>query len=121
MVRVGTYLIRRTRWYYLLTESSLVWEEQESGKDRKYLLVIRNGRPCFEDPIPVHKEIPLPPVRRKSNLEKQSNFDLFTYDRMGIVTTEIRKILKENKKVELRLRPNLSLNPAQLERILQWI
>jgi DNA polymerase-3 subunit epsilon len=121
MVRVGTYLIRRARWYYLLTESSLAWEEQESGKDRKYLLVIRNGRPCFEDPIPVHKEIPLPPVRRKSNLEKQSNFDLFTYDRMGIVTTEIRKILKENKKVELRLRPNLSLNPAQLERILQWI
>jgi len=121
MVRVGTYLIRRTRWYYLLTESSLAWEEQGSGKDRKYLLVIRNGRPCFEDPIPVHKEIPLAPGHPKSNLEKQRNFDLFTYDRMGIITTEIRRFLKENKDVELRFGSDISLKSDQLKKILQWI
>jgi DNA polymerase-3 subunit epsilon len=121
MVRVGTYLIRRARWYYLLTESSLAWEELGSEKGRKYLLMIRNGRPYFGDAIPIHQEIPLPPGCRKSNLEKQRNFDLFTYDRMGIVTTEIRRILKENRDVELRFSSASSLKSDQLKKILQWI
>jgi len=121
MIRVGTYLIRRARWYYMLTESSIAWMEGGTSAQTRNLTIIQNGRPYFKEPIPVYEDIPVPPGYRKSNLEKQRNFDLFTYDRMGILTTEIRKMKKDDISVEVRFGLESSLRSDQLERLLLWI
>ncbi len=121
IIRIGAYQIRRSRWLYLLTESSLIWESRERGMDWKNLVVFRDGRPSFEDPIPVSQETSLPTGQEKSFHEKQNNFDVFTYDRMRILCTEIRRILEEDRAVTLKLGPKLSLKSEQLREVLKWV
>ena len=121
IIRIGTFQIRRSRWLYLLTESTLIWERREEGSDWNNLVVFKNGLPCFEDPISASQEPPLPIGYGKSSLEKQNNFDVFTYDRMKILTTEIRRILEEERTVLLRLGPKLLLKSDQLRDVLKWV
>lgn len=120
-VRVGTYMVRRARWFYLLTESSLAWEKTGSEKKQKNLVIFQKGQPFYHSPIPISEPIPTPPGCGKSRLEKQRNFDLFTYDRMRIVNTEIRRILKEDRIVELSFNKESVYHSEQLKKILQWI
>lgn len=121
IIRVGSFQIRRARWLYLLTESTLIWERNERGIDRKNLVVFKIGLPHFEDPIPGSQEIPLPTGFWKSSLAKQQNFDVFTYDRLRILTTEIRRILEEDRTATLRFGPKLILKSEQLREILKWV
>jgi len=121
IIRIGSYQIRRSRWLCLLTESSLIWESRERGTDWKNLVVIQGGRPCFKDPIRSSQDPPPLTEQEKSFLEKQNNFDIFTYDRMRILCTEIRRILQEEREVRLNLGPKLSLNSAQLREVLKWV
>jgi hypothetical protein len=121
IIRVGSFQIRRARWLYLLTESTLIWERDERGMNRKNLVVFKNGLPSFEDPIPGSKEIPIPTGYWKSSLAKQQNFDVFAYDRLRIFTTEIRRILEEDRTATLRFGPKLLLKSEQLREVLKWI
>ncbi|MEE8378598.1 MAG: hypothetical protein V3R45_09495 [Candidatus Aminicenantaceae bacterium] len=57
----------------------------------------------------------------KSSLAKQHNFDVFTYDRLRILSTEIRRILDEKRTVTLRFGPKLWLKSEQLREILKWV
>ncbi len=118
IIRVGSFQIRRARWLYLLTESTLVWERD---MDRKNLVVFKTGLPSFMDPIPVSQEIQLPTGYWKSSLAKQHNFDVFTYDRLRILSTEIRRILDEKRTATLRFGPKLLLKSEQLREILKWV
>jgi hypothetical protein len=120
-LRIGTYMIRRSRWLCLLTESSLAWEVSGETKGRKNLVTFQNGLAHFGRPIPPNTEIPVPPLFSKSRLARQNNFDTFTYDRMRIVTTELRRILGENRCAELLIRPECLLKSDQLRRILPWV
>jgi len=89
--------------------------------ERINLVVFKNGLPCFEDPIPSSQEIPLPTGYWKSSLAKQQNFDIFTYDRLRILTNEIRRILEEDRTATLRLGPKLLLKSEQLREVLKWV
>jgi DNA polymerase-3 subunit epsilon len=121
IVRTGVYMIRRSRWFYLLTESSLAWEGRGKGHGQKNLIFFVNGQAHPQTPIPLSTSIPHPPGWRKTREEKQKNFDLFTYDRMRIVNTEIRRLLKEDRSVELCLGPDFRLDSERLRKILQWV
>ncbi len=121
IIRVGSFQIRRARWLYLLTESTLIWEGDYKDTDRKNLVVFKSGLPSFEDPIPGSQEISLHTGHRKSSLEKKQNFDVFTYDRLRILTTEVRRILDEDRITTLRFGPNLLLKSEQLREVLKWV
>jgi DNA polymerase-3 subunit epsilon len=121
IIRIGTFQIRRSRWIYLLTESTLIWERQKKEKNFKNLVTFKCGLPCFEDPISVSRQIIFPNGHKKSSIEKQNNFDIFTYDRMRILTTEIRRILEDKRTVQIQLGPKLVLKSDQLNEILKWV
>lgn len=121
IIRIGTFQIRRSRWLYLLTESTLIWERRERGKSLKNLVIFKSGLPCFEDPISVSQQTIFPSGHKKSSIEKQNNFDVFTYDRMRILTTEIRRILEEKRAVQLQLGPKFLLKSYQVKEILKWV
>ena len=52
---------------------------------------------------------------------RQKNFDLPTYDRMRVVTTEMRRILSEGRQMKLYLKPNVVLGREELSKALQWV
>ena len=57
----------------------------------------------------------------RTYLERQKNLDLAAFDRMRILTTEIKRLLGEERSVEVCLGPDTILKEEQLQRILQWV
>ena len=103
MIRHSAHLIRRARWFCLLSESSLSWTPAaESGKNQR-LVVFENGAVIKQGEVKATVKAMIPPGYAKSFRARQKSIDLITYDRMRVVTTEIRRILTEGRNIELRL------------------
>jgi len=121
IIRLGAFQIRRSRWFCRLSESSLVWTPVVGDAEVRSLIVFKGGTPLFKDPLSSSETVPLPPGHKKSLVERQKNFDLLVYDRMRVATTEIRRLIQEERTVDLYLHPDVCLRNEQLKRMLQWV
>lgn len=117
----GALLIRRARWLCLLSESSLAWEARGSEGRRKIVLLFENGIVGERQELAIAKAIPLSAGSAKGILNRQKIFDLATYERLRVVTTELRRLAAEGRQVEIRLRPRAILRHRQLSRVLPWV
>ena len=113
--------IRRARWLCLLSESSLAWEARSSEGRRKNVLLFENGAIGQRQELSIGKKIPLSAGHAKGMLNRQKIVDLTTYDRLRVVTTELRRLVAESRQVEIRLRPRVILRRRQLNRVLPWV
>ncbi|MFC1607442.1 GIY-YIG nuclease family protein [Candidatus Latescibacterota bacterium] len=121
VVRQCAHTIRRARWYCLLSESSLAWSDVDSSALTRKMIEISKGDICSHSSLAVHDTIPVPPCWGETPGKRRRNFDVATYDRMRVLTTEIRRLISENRQVELRVRPNVTLNNDIIARILRWV
>jgi DNA polymerase-3 subunit epsilon len=121
MIRRSAHLIRRARWFCLLSESSLAWTSTAQSGRNKNLVVFKNGAVTIQDKVKASDKTMLPPGYANSFRARQNNIDLITYDRLRVVTTEIRRILSEGRHIELRLGPKVSLGRQELTKALQWV
>jgi DNA polymerase-3 subunit epsilon len=120
-IRIGAFQIRRSRWFCRLYESALAWKRTEESLDGQNLVIFEKGIPHFKSSGMSSKREDTPPGHQKSLLERQKGFDLPTYDRMRVVTTEIRRLIQEGREVELCLHPGVVLNTPQLQKMLRWV
>jgi DNA polymerase-3 subunit epsilon len=111
-IRMGSFQMRRARWFCRLSESTLSWSDADDNDKDKHVILIESGIPRFTS----FSQRP-----QKSPADRQACFDIATYDRMRIITTEIRRIIQEGRDVTLCLHPGNSLNNKQLEKILKWV
>jgi len=114
-------LIRRSRWLCLLSESSLAWETRNSEGRRKIVLLFKNGAIGHRQELPSGEKTPLSAGYAKRSANRRKIFDLTTYERLRVVTTELRRLVAEGRKVEIRLSPNAALSNRQLVKILPWV
>jgi len=121
MIRHSAHLIRRARWICLLSESSLAWSSAEQTGQTKNLMVFENGAVIHRGEVKAAVKIQPPPGYANSFRARQNNVDLITYDRMRVVTTELRRILSEGRYIELRLDPKVTLGRRKLTKALRWI
>ena len=117
----GAHLLRRARWLCLLSESSLAWEARNAEEHRKTVLLFENGAVGSREELPAEKETPLSPGYTKRIPERQKIFDVATYERLRVVTTELRRLVGERRKIELRLNPTSILSGRQLAKLLPWV
>jgi DNA polymerase-3 subunit epsilon len=121
MIRHSAHLIRRARWFCLLSESSLAWTSAEQRDKLKILVVFSNGAALDRKFVKTAEEIPVPPGRAKSFRSRQNNIDLITYDRLRVLTTELRRLVSEGRDIKLRLSPGVTLNRRKITKVLQWV
>jgi hypothetical protein len=121
MVLHSAHLIRRARWFCLLSESSLAWESANRSDQLKTLVVFEGGSIFKRDDIESAGKVPVPPGFDKSFRRRQKQFSLMTYDRLRILTTELRRLISEYRPIELRLRPTVVLGNDELKRALRWV
>ena len=117
----GALMIRRARWLCLLSESSLAWEARNATDHHKNVLLFENGAVDSRKNLPVGKETPLSAGHIKKIPDRQKIFDVTTYERLRVVTTELRRLVLEGRKIELRLTPTGILTGRQLARLLPWV
>jgi DNA polymerase-3 subunit epsilon len=115
------YLIRRSRWLCMLSESCVSWE-RPSDQSRQWIgLVFGNGRLVGRTNGNCPDRLSIPPGFSKDRLARQQSFDVDTYDRLRIVTTELRRLISENRDVRICLGPRVVLRRPRLDRLLRWV
>lgn len=113
--------IRRARWYGLLSEANLAWARVDNPEGSKHLVAINGARLTCRDPLPGDRKVPVPANFKRLWHQRRENFDLTAYDRMRVVTTELRRLVDRDCAIELRLGPKVSLNATRLKKILPWV
>ena len=113
--------VRRSRWFCLLSESSLAWTSADHPDNLKILVVFENGSILNRNIVKSIEEIPIPPGRAKSFRSRQKNINLITYDRLRVLTTELRRLVSEGRYIELRLSPGVTLNRQEITKVLRWV
>jgi len=120
-IRQCGFLLRRARWLTLISEASLAWPHRRSRRQRLQTVVIHHGGIAEKGAAAGKTAIPTPPGHRTAFRQRQSDLDLATYDRLRVLTTEIRRILGEGRDVYIRLNRGVLLKPHQLKRLLWWL
>jgi len=121
MIRHSAHLIRRARWYCLVSESSLTWASAGRTAPHKNRLVFENGAAIQQGQAKTATGTLPPPGYANSFRGRQNNVDLITYDRLRVFTTEIRRLIAEGRQIELRLGPKVSLGRPELIKALKWV
>src|SRR6185312_9891120 len=94
---------RRTRWLKLLDDAEVVYREPGAARTRR--LRIQSGQVSAADP-----DEPLPVPAAPAN----TAFDRACYDRLRILTTELKRIARDGGKVAVRVQARRTLPPRLL-------
>jgi DNA polymerase-3 subunit epsilon len=114
-------LLRRARWLTLLSESSVAWRDSENPEQTYRALVLKHGRVVENRNIHTQALLPIPPGNVRPLAERRACFDLEVYDRLRVMTTELRRLVDGNRSVVVCLRANVILGMDQLKSLLKWI
>jgi DNA polymerase III epsilon subunit-like protein len=121
MLTRAAHLIRRARWYALISESCLCWAPAGKPDGPGNLLVFEAGRISQRQFLHAAKNVPPPPGHGRSWHERRKALDLAVYDRLRVFTTELRRLICDDRLVELRVGPNKGLNLSALKKALPWV
>jgi DNA polymerase-3 subunit epsilon len=121
MLLHSAHLIRRARWFCLLSESSLAWSSADHHDHFKIFLSFENGTIRGRDKVKDGAKIPTPAGYAASFRSRQKNINLITYDRLRVLTTELRRLVAEGRDIELRLGPGVTLSRREVTNALRWV
>lgn len=121
-VRHGTWQVRRARWLALLSRCTLAWEASDDRQEgRKRVLVIGNGIVVERHWLDLDAHPPHPFSAGNPGENRKNCFDIAVFDRIRVLGTEIRRLVSEDRFVELRLGPRFTLSTNTLKKALYWI
>jgi DNA polymerase-3 subunit epsilon len=120
IIRFSAHVIRRGRWFCLLSQSIIQWHSGPSSGGRPRTLVIDKGCPCAELTPPEQNLVFIPLLTKQ---ERQCNFDVMTYDRMRVLTTELKRLVNDKKERHLQVQvgPTTVLKKDQLNELFKWV
>ena len=121
MLMHSAHLIRRARWFCLLSESSLAWEGTGRPGELTNLIILEGGAVIKRDSMKPTEELPVPPRCDRPFHRRQTHLSLIAYDRLRVLTTELRRLFSEKRLIEMRLGPTVTLRNEELKRALRWV
>jgi DNA polymerase-3 subunit epsilon len=110
---------RRAIWLTRLVDSSVVWREPD-GKCAR-LIVIANGEVVLSRTVDADATPPIPPGRRRPVAARREAFTLASFDRMRVLTTELKRLIAAGAPVALRLGVGPALDESRLASALWWV
>jgi DNA polymerase-3 subunit epsilon len=110
---------RRARWLTRLAESTVVWNEP--GADGARLLVIENGDVVVRTTMSPCASPPVPPGHRRPITDRHDAFTIARYDRLRVLTTELKRLVAEGAPIGVRFGEAAPLSGARLAYALSWV
>ena len=110
---------RRAIWLTRLFDSSVVWREPDQKRAR--LIVIENGEVVLSRTVDANATPPIPPGYRRPVAERREAFTLASFDRMRVLTTELKRLTAAGAPVALRLGVGPALDESRLASALWWV
>ena len=121
VLRHCAFLIRRARWMTLLSESALAWSASDRDDRSKRVLLIKAGAVFDRQTLKSDDLLPVSSGYDTALRDRITHLDLITYDRLRVLTTELRRLVSEGRSVSIRLGPNAVLRTEQIRRVLRWV
>jgi DNA polymerase-3 subunit epsilon len=110
---------RRAIWLTRLCESSVVW--REPGHSCARLIVIENGEVASSTAVDASAPPPIPPGCRRPAAARREAFTLASFDRVKVLTTELKRLSAAGARVALRLGAGPALDEPRLASALWWV
>ncbi|CAB5089974.1 Excinuclease ABC subunit C [Olavius algarvensis associated proteobacterium Delta 3] len=119
LVHAG-HLIRRARWLCQLQEATIAWGPDEDPR-LLHVLILEKGAPAGYRILAGGQSVPVPRGYLRKMALRRARFDTATYDRLRVLTTELRRLVREGRSVVVRVSPSVSLGSKTIARLLQWV
>ena len=110
---------RRAIWLTRLVDSSVVWREPADSGAR--LIVIEKGEVALTAAVDHGARPPIPPGYRRPVAERREAFTLASFDRLRVLTTELKRLIAAGAPVALRLGAGPALDEPRLASALWWV
>lgn len=118
----GAYLQRKARWLVRLSESVIAWEsDRMKDRNRYNFIVIENGELSIIGSSSCLLSLSPPPGWDRPVSDRKRSFSVATYDRMRIITTELRRLASDNRRIMICVSPHSVITEKHLDTILPWI
>jgi DNA polymerase-3 subunit epsilon len=110
---------RRAIWLTRLFDSSVVW--REPGDRCAGLIVIEEGEVVLSRALDAHAPPPIPPGYHRPVAARRAAFTLASFDRLRVLTTELKRLIAAGSPVSLRLGAGSALDESRLASALWWV
>ncbi len=110
---------RRAIWLTRLVDSSVVW--REPGDSRARVIVIEMGEVALSAAVDANAPPPIPPGYRRPVAARREAFTLASFDRLQVLTTELKRLVAAGAPVALRLGVGPALDESRLASALWWM
>jgi DNA polymerase-3 subunit epsilon len=110
---------RRAMWLTRLFDASVVWCEPADRWAR--LMVIENGEVVSSEAADARAAPPIPPGYRRPVAARREAFTLASFDRLRVLTTELKRLSAAGAPVALRLGVDQVLDGSRLASALWWV
>ena len=110
---------RRAIWLTRLFDSSVVWREPADRCAR--VIVIENSEVVLSGAVDAHATPPIPPGYRRPVAARREAFTLGSFDRLRVLTTELKRLSAAGGPVALRLGVVPALDESRLASALWWV
>ena len=110
---------RRAIWLTRSVDASVVW--REPGISGARLMVIENGEIVVCDAVDADATPPIPPGCRRPAMARREVFTVACFDRVRVLTTELRRLVVAGAPVALRFGVAPPLADARLASALWWV
>jgi len=118
VTRDAALLARRARWLCRMTDAAVSFRE---GDGPRRLLLLEAGGITRHETIEEDAELPTPPGFQRARLDRQQSFDIASYDRVRVLTTELRRVTAEGGSAAIRFGPQQPISGARLATALAWV
>jgi DNA polymerase III subunit epsilon len=110
---------RRARWLTRLTDVAVVWYEPAAAHARS--IVIADGEVVAHDNADADTAPPVPAGHSRSASARRASLTLARFDRLRVLTTELKRLVTTGAPVAVRFGPGPALHGARLARALWWL
>ena len=110
---------RRAGWLTRLVDATGVWSEP--GVTGARLMVIENGDITMRGAVEPGTPPPVPPGRGRPAAARRGAITVARFDRLRVLTTELKRLVAAGAPVALRLGAAPPLSGARLARVLSWV
>jgi DNA polymerase-3 subunit epsilon len=110
---------RRAMWLTRLVDASVVWREPAGARAR--LMVIERGEIVLSADADSDGTPPIPPGHRRAVVARRELFTVACFDRLRVLTTELKRLVAAGSPVALRFGSGPELADARLAAALWWV
>jgi DNA polymerase-3 subunit epsilon len=110
---------RRAMWLTRLVDASVMWREPGAAGSR--LIVIEGGEVVLSTDADPAGAPPIPPGYRRPVIVRRERFTIACFDRLRVLTTELKRLAGAGVPVAVRFGVAPSLADARLAAALWWV